>query len=313
MHLIDNCISKFLSSKLGPNCKESETNNILQTESNLEATKTSNVTKDTDRISGTIEVNPEREPASVRDGLIVDQDETIVGEFVIESRRVTSSRLLEEDSMLGDHQQPVKQNSTIDCDLQTKKVQCDNKKSSKIVEHTAEQQCEDRKRQPINIYFRNQMSSNYKTRETQLQSIVRKALVPSDPKRCIKLFIYYRNRKVKDLFIRNSPQNRSIFNVVYQYNCNREPCNGSQTYIGYTTTLISTRMQSHSQQGSIKSHCLKVHNHKVNANELLRDTNVVKKCFDRSDLTVAEALYIKSRTPTINEQHEFSSRTLKVF
>ena len=40
-------------------------------------------------------------------------------------------------------------------------------------------------------------------------------------------------------------------------------------HIGYTTSLLSTRRQSHAQQGSIKSHSLAVHDGKVNARKLL--------------------------------------------
>ena len=69
-------------------------------------------------------------------------------------------------------------------------------------------------------------------------------------------------------FIRNSPKVKEEF-VVYRYSCNKEPCNGTQSYVGYTTTLLSTRMGFHAQQGFIRKHHMETHHEKITKQEIL--------------------------------------------
>ena len=53
------------------------------------------------------------------------------------------------------------------------------------------------------------------------------------------LKIYYKNKKVRSLFIRNNPHVTSENHVVYQYTCAKEWCQPNhQSYIGYTTTTV---------------------------------------------------------------------------
>jgi hypothetical protein len=49
----------------------------------------------------------------------------------------------------------------------------------------------------IDIYFKNQMTSNYKQNEKQLRDAIEKTMSPSDPTEKVKLNIYYQNRKVR--------------------------------------------------------------------------------------------------------------------
>ena len=47
--------------------------------------------------------------------------------------------------------------------------------------------------------------------------------------------MYYKNLKLRDLFIKNNPHaNAEDSRVVYQFTCSQERCQSIQTYIGYT-------------------------------------------------------------------------------
>ena len=66
-----------------------------------------------------------------------------------------------------------------------------------------------------------------------------------------------KNKKLKNLLISNNNHKYEEYNVVYQFTCEREPCNQAQFYIGFTTTTVKSRMTAHAQQGSIKKHLWK--------------------------------------------------------
>ena len=119
-------------------------------------------------------------------------------------------------------------------------------------------------KQPIKIYYQNQMTTNYKAQEKQIHQTIKKNITCLKAESYVKVIIYYRNRKLKNLFIRNSPKVKEEFDAVYRYSCNREPCNGTQSYVGYTTTLLSTRMGFHAQEGFIRKHHMDTHNVKIN-------------------------------------------------
>ena len=157
------------------------------------------------------------------------------------------------------------------------------------------------------------MTTNYKAQEKQIHQIIRKNITCLKAERYVKVIIYYRNRKLRNLFIRNSRKVKEEFDVVYCYSCNKKQCNGTQSYARYTTTLLSTRMDFHAQQGSIRKHHMETHNKKITKQEILANITIVKKCNQRHDLNLAEALYIKSLNPSLNAQNNFSTRTLKIF
>ena len=75
-----------------------------------------------------------------------------------------------------------------------------------------EQQTSDK---TIKLFYRNQMTSCYKQTEKELQKIIRDNIKPSENTSNIKLRIYYKNRKLKNLFIKNNPNKpKDPFNVV---------------------------------------------------------------------------------------------------
>ena len=93
-------------------------------------------------------------------------------------------------------------------------------------------------KQPINFYFKNQMSATYKQDEKQLMDIFHKHVSPSDPSNEVKLTIYYKSKKLSNLFIKNNVHSNpretaNRHHVVYQYTCSRDGCQATQnTYIG---------------------------------------------------------------------------------
>lgn len=51
----------------------------------------------------------------------------------------------------------------------------------------------------VNLFFKNQMTDNYKQRETQLKNIVNKNVKGKDNSTKVNLMIYYKNLKLKDI------------------------------------------------------------------------------------------------------------------
>ena len=98
----------------------------------------------------------------------------------------------------------------------------------------------------VEFYYRNQITSNYRQVEKELTAIINSSIETTNEAK-LKLNIYYKSRKVKNLFIRNnSNKPDQPFNVVYQYTCNQGECTTSQsTYIGHTRTTIKDRFKQH--------------------------------------------------------------------
>ena len=172
----------------------------------------------------------------------------------------------------------------------------------------------------INLFFHNQMSSNYKQDEQQLIGIINKNVHPINDLNKIKLVIYYKSKKLGSLFIKNNVHSRSKdisdrHHVVYQYSCNRVGCEAAQTYIGYTTCTIKDRFRMHTQNcSSIKKHLTTVHEiDRITTAELVKDVQVLASASDKRDLIFLEALILKEKKPPINSQMEGEDRILKVF
>ena len=164
------------------------------------------------------------------------------------------------------------------------------------------------------------MTPNYKQDETQLKSIMSKHTKPCDPTNKIKLIIYYKSKKLFNLFIKNNIHAKTSeisrqHHVVYEYSCPRDGCNATQKYIGYTTCAVADRFRMHTQNSSsIKKHLMERHNiTKVTTKELLINVNILRSTLDKRDLLFYEALLVKQSKPTLNSQIEFSDKLLKVF
>lgn len=164
------------------------------------------------------------------------------------------------------------------------------------------------------------MSANVKQDESQLKSIVSKNVIPSNENQIINFSIYYRARKLSNLFIKNNIHSNfdnieNRHHVVYQYFCSRDGCNTTHSYIGYTTCTIANRFKMHTQNcSSIKKHLIQTHSiTKISTNDLLADVKILKNCSDKRDLVIYEALLIKMHKPSLNSQTEFSDKLLKIF
>ena len=161
---------------------------------------------------------------------------------------------------------------------------------------------------------------NHKTEENQLEQIVHRNIQPVATTEEIKLLIYYRNRKLKDLFIRNKPrtQNATIsdrHHVVYEYTCNRDGCSSSpKCYVGYTTATVWERFGMHTQTGSIKKHLIEDHDiNRIPRRDLIKDVKILRSCSSRRDLVFTESILIKMEQPALNSQAEGCDRLLKLF
>ena len=167
-------------------------------------------------------------------------------------------------------------------------------------------------RDKVNLYYRNQMSTQYKTEEGNLRKIIIDNIQPKN-NRTLNLVIYYKARKVSNLFITNNVhKDNSVSHVVYQYKCDMDRCQPSN-YIGYTETTLKQRMTTHAQNGSIKTHNITEHGRKLKAQQLVSSTEILHRSRDKSELLIAEALLIKEKRPSINNHREGEVRILKIF
>ena len=165
----------------------------------------------------------------------------------------------------------------------------------------------------INFFYRNQMSSQNKQEEQNIRKIIEDHTSPKAG-HTIKLSIYYKSRKLSQLFIKNNIHvDTSNSHVVYRYCCNTDMCQQSKKYIGYTTTTLKQRMTMHAQNGSILTHHKEVHKNKIKTAEILEGTDIIFRSPDKAELVLAEALLIKELKPTLNNQREGETKILSVF
>ena len=134
------------------------------------------------------------------------------------------------------------------------------------------------------------MSSSYNLEEANLRNIIYQNVTTTNTTARIKLRIYYKNRKDHILFIKNNSHKYDPYTVVYQYSCDKEPCNGAQHNIGCTITTLGIRMRKHT---SIQSHHRQVHNSKVTSTNIMQNTVFLRRTNNKQDLFIAEALLKK--------------------
>ena len=141
------------------------------------------------------------------------------------------------------------------------------------------------------------MSSSDKQTEKELQKIIQDNAEPSNATCQVKLLIYYRNIKLKNLFIKNNPNKPTDhFNVVYMYFCSLAPCYSVQaTYIGHTTTTITERMKQHT---SIKKHHKETHQQNITGAQMTPKVSILSKLPDKQDLIIMGAPLIKQQKKT---------------
>ena len=163
----------------------------------------------------------------------------------------------------------------------------------------------------VKLYYRNQMSSIYKQEEKSIQKAI-DYNIKEKQDYTILLHIYYKNKKVKNMFVKNNQfKATEQHNVVYEYLCNEGHCsNVRNSYIGHTTTTIKERFKQHS---SIKKHYRESHNRNITGSEMIQNVNILAHQHNKQELIILEAIFIKEHRPTINTQAEDFNRTLKIF
>ena len=170
-------------------------------------------------------------------------------------------------------------------------------------------QCSDN----ITLFYRNQYNSQANADEKYISTVIHKYLKPAQQHKKINVQIYYKNKKLKSLFITNKHHNSDAGDhVVYEYRCKESSCNAA-TYIGYTTCSLAKRFYYHNQSGSIFHHNRRVHNCKPGSKQLRECTTILYRNSNKQDLLIAEALLIKENKPSLNEQDEGQQRILQIF
>ena len=163
----------------------------------------------------------------------------------------------------------------------------------------------------IKLYYRSQMSSQYKQEESNMKKILKEHITPK-PDSKLKISIYYKNRKLSNLLIQNKVvKDDSGSHVVYKYVCGE--CEPPMYYVGYTTTTLKQRALAHTQNGSIKTHNKETHNKKIITSDVIPHMKAIFKSPLKIELQIAEAIFIKKEKPPLNNQQEGDTRILKIF
>ena len=159
------------------------------------------------------------------------------------------------------------------------------------------------------------MLSQYKQQEESLRTIVDNNIKPKQNDRKLVVNIYYKNKTLQNLLMTNNLHKTPFeqrSHLVYRYECKKEGCLSS-TYIGYTESSLVLRMRNHAQSGSILKHSWDVHKTKISTNEIVADIKILRHLNTKEDLTIAEALLIKTNNPSLNGQREGEDRVLSIF
>ena len=129
---------------------------------------------------------------------------------------------------------------------------------------------------------------------------------PTDPDTEIALRIYCKPSLTRSLVMRNSTAPRVTremsTNVIYNFKCQQGHCNGTQSYIGRTSTTLKRRLQSHKNNGSILDHFISVHDKKPALQTLIDNTKIEHMESRFRKLQIAEAVFIHTKQPLINVQ-----------
>jgi Ser-tRNA(Ala) deacylase AlaX len=171
----------------------------------------------------------------------------------------------------------------------------------------------------IDLFYENQMSNSYQTDERIIKQIIDRNVRSIDPNERINLMIYYKNRKTRNLIMKNNLNaQRGILqttNVVYKISCPNEDCVllNNINYIGMTTTTLSRRLTCHLGSGAPKDHMRQYHGETLTRHMLDDNVVILDRNIDVNRLGIAEALYIDRDRPAINIQSTGFERTLKLF
>lgn len=165
------------------------------------------------------------------------------------------------------------------------------------------------------------MNPKYKEDEKMLKRIINDHVNVLDKSENVKLIIYYRSRKTRDLVMKNNltPKLRDLArtNLIYQFRCSIDECahrNRSEvSYTGLTTCTLSRRLSGHLQKGAILEHALQTHERKITRKEIVDMTKARYYQSNYRRLETLEALIILQEDPVINRQDTGRTKVLKLF
>jgi hypothetical protein len=168
------------------------------------------------------------------------------------------------------------------------------------------------------LFYQNQMTSQYKQDEKVLQDIYRSKIKCNNDDEVLRLTIYYKNKKVRNLVMKNNLSNNEVplkrSNVVYQINCPVKDCKLSNPYyIGSTQCTLAQRITQHNQSGAIRSHVIQDHNIAPERKHLEENAAILKQLPDKDRLMIYEALCIKFKRPSMNEQDDNMQRYAQLY
>ena len=151
------------------------------------------------------------------------------------------------------------------------------------------------------------MTTSYQVDEKVIKQIIQSNVEPTKKDTKVNLRVYYKNRKVRDLIMRNNmtrdDSKLKRTNVVYKFTCPHEDCRlRTADYIGLTTTTLSRRLTMHLREGAPQQHMAKNHQTKISRNDLTTNTTILKSNSNRRRLPVLEALLIRRDKPALNKQ-----------
>ena len=132
--------------------------------------------------------------------------------------------------------------------------------------------------QTHDLFYRNQMTSSYKIDEKVLKNIIKQNIKCTNENESIKLNIYYKNRKVSNLVMKNSPNTTKLqrTNILYKYECNVGDCE-PQEYIGYKRKTLSRRITMHLQSGAPLKHSQDFHSSTLNREQMVSNTSIIRQ------------------------------------
>ena len=171
------------------------------------------------------------------------------------------------------------------------------------------------------IYYMNQMNTDYKVDEKVLKKIIQDNVKCKDENTKLNLIIYYKNTKTKSMIMRNNltrKKNRRDIdqaNVIYEFRCPEDECIRQQVnnvYLGYTTCTLSRRLSLHLQNGAIKVHSINTHGNKIDRKTIVDNTKVKYREQDQLRLEILEAILILFEKPELNRQDTGIKRKLSL-
>jgi hypothetical protein len=171
------------------------------------------------------------------------------------------------------------------------------------------------------LFYRNYMNNKHKEDERVLKRIVKENVTLVNNHDRLKLVIYYKNMKSRNLVMRNNcakkPRELSKTHVVYKFRCKKGDCEhlppSKTTYWGLTTDTTSRRLSFHLQNGAIKEHCLAKHGSMITRKEIEMYTSIEYVEREVYRLEILEALIINAGNYEINRQNTGKIRILKLY